>query len=153
MRIPAVLCVAIAILLTALTTRELGGGGWAQGLSAWGFGFAGLPLVAGHVLLTATVDLAVWAGVILCVVRALLRAEPRWWLAAGALVGLGLFNKNLIVLLLIGLAGGLLASGPRSAFRSGWLWVGAALAVVLASPNLVYQATHDWPQITMAGAL
>jgi hypothetical protein len=42
---------------------------------------------------------------------------------------------------------------PRSAFRSGWLWVGAALAVVLASPNLVYQATHDWPQITMAGAL
>jgi 4-amino-4-deoxy-L-arabinose transferase-like glycosyltransferase len=95
----------------------------------------------------------VWAGVLLFAVRALLRGQERAWLAAGALVGVGLLNKHLVVLLLIGLAVGLLAVGPRRVFRSPWLWGGVGLALVLASPNLVYQATHDWPQITMAGAL
>ncbi|MFC0865573.1 glycosyltransferase family 39 protein [Sphaerimonospora cavernae] len=153
MRVPAVACVAVAVLLTALTARELGGGPLAQGLAAWGFGFGGFPLVTGHVLLTATVDLAVWAAVILFVVRALLRGEPRWWLAVGAVAGLSMFNKLLIVLPLLGLAVGLLAVGPRRLLRSPWLWGGVALALVLGSPNLVYQATHGWPQISMAGAI
>jgi 4-amino-4-deoxy-L-arabinose transferase-like glycosyltransferase len=91
--------------------------------------------------------------VILCVTRALCRAEPRWWLAAGAVVGLGLYNKHLVVLLLLGLAAGLLLVGPRHELRSGWLWAGVALALVIGSPNLVYQATHDWPQLEMAAAL
>jgi hypothetical protein len=153
LRVPALACAAAAVLITALTTRELGGGRTAQALSAFGFAFAPLTLVAGHVLLTASLDLVVWAAVILFAARALLRAEPRWWLAAGAVVGIGLYNKQLVVLLLISLAGGLLAVGPRRVLRSPWLWAGVALAVVLASPNLVYQATHDWPQLTMAGMI
>ncbi len=90
MRFPAALCVAAAIVLTALPTRELGGGRWAQALCAWGYAFAGVPLVFGHIMLTATVDLPVWAATILFVLRALRRGQPRWWLAAGAVVGLAL---------------------------------------------------------------
>jgi len=71
----------------------------------------------------------------------------------GGLVGLSLFNKHLIVLLLVGLGVGLLAAGPRAVFRSPWLWAGVGVALLLAAPNLVYQATHDWPQFTMARAL
>jgi hypothetical protein len=153
MRIPATLCVAAAILLTALTTRELGGGRGAQGLCAWGYAFATVPLVFGHILLTATVDLAIWAAVILLVVRALLRDARPWWLAVGVLVGLALYNKYLILLLLLGLAIGLITVGPRRVLRSGWLWAGGALALLIGSPNLVYQAMNDWPQITMAGAM
>jgi hypothetical protein len=54
-----------------------------------------LTLVAGHLMSTASVDLVVWLLVILFVVRALLRGQPRWWLAAGLVVGLGLYNKAL----------------------------------------------------------
>ena len=152
-RLPASLCVAGAIVLVALTTRELGGGRAAQAISAWGYAFAAFPMVAGHILLTATVDLAVWAAVILFVVRALLRDTPRWWLLAGAVVGLSFYNKLLVVLLLIGLAVGLLAVGPRSVLRSPWLWAGVAVAVIVGSPNLIYQATHGWPQLQMAGVI
>src|SRR5690349_1750819 len=60
MRVPAVLAVAVATVIVALTTRELGGGALAQGLSAWGYVFGGLPLVMGHVMVTATVDFALW---------------------------------------------------------------------------------------------
>jgi hypothetical protein len=44
----------------------------------------GDPLLMGHVLITASLDLVVWPLVCLFVIRALMRAEPRWWLAAGA---------------------------------------------------------------------
>jgi hypothetical protein len=153
MRIPAVLAVALATVIVALTTRELGGGALAQGLSAWAYVFCGLPLVMGHVMITATVDFALWAAVLLFVARALLRDEPRWWLAAGAVVGISMYNKLLIGMLVLGLAAGLLIVGPRSVLREKLLWAGAGLAVLIGLPNLIYQATHDFPQLSMAGAL
>ena len=153
LRLPAIASLLGAVLLAVLVTRELGGGRGAQALCAWGLGFSALPLTFGHTLLTASVDLVVWTAVLLFATRALLRGEPRWWLAVGAVVGLGLANKHLVVLLLLGLAGGLLAVGPRDLFRSRWLWAGVAVALVLALPTFVYQATHGWPQLTMAQAL
>jgi hypothetical protein len=149
LRLPAVLAIAGAIVLTALITRELGGGTTAQTLAAWGFGFAGFPLSTGHTFVTATVDLVFWSGVLLLVTRALLR-DPRWWLAAGALTGVALYNKLLIVLMLIALGIGLAIAGPRRLFASRWLWGGVALALLIGAPNFVYQVTHDFPQLTMA---
>jgi hypothetical protein len=152
LRLPALVCVLVTIFLLALIGQELGGGRAAQIFAALG-GAATFPLIAGHVLVTSTVDLVVWSAVILCVLRALLRDQPRWWLAAGVLVGLGLYNKYLIVLLLLGLAGGLLIAGPRRVLRSRYLWAGVLIALVIGFPNLVYQVTHDWPQLKMAQAL
>jgi hypothetical protein len=56
-------------------------------------------------------------------------------------------------LLLAALAAGLLLVGPRRVLLSRWLWAGAALALVIGSPNLIYQVTHDFPQLKMAQAL
>jgi 4-amino-4-deoxy-L-arabinose transferase-like glycosyltransferase len=152
-RIPAVMFIAAAILLAAAVTRELGGDGIGQTVSAWAFGFAALPLTTGHLLVTSTVDFALWTAVLWCVARAMLREQSRMWLIAGALVGVSLYNKLLIVVLLLGLAIGFAVAGPRGVFRERYLWAGIALALVIGSPNLIYQATHDFPQVTMAGAL
>jgi len=151
-RIPALLCVLGVALLAALIAREVGGGALAQGLAAAGT-VSTFPLLAGHLLVTATLDLVVWAGVTLLVMRALLRDQPRWWLPAGALVGVALYNKHLVVLLLLGLAAGLLLVGPRRVLLSPWLWAGVGLAVLIGLPNLVYQIVNDFPQLDMAAAL
>jgi 4-amino-4-deoxy-L-arabinose transferase-like glycosyltransferase len=152
-RVPALLCVGLGIVLMALIARELGGGRLSQTLTAWGFAFAAVPMLTGHYMVTATVDNVVWAAALLFITRALMRDQPRWWLAAGAVVGVSFYNKLLIILLLISLAIGLAIVGPRKVFRSGWLWAGIALALVIGSPNLIYQATHHFPQLTMAGAI
>lgn len=152
-RVPAVLLFGAGVVLAALTTRELGGGRLAQGLVAWACAFAVLPLLSGHLLLTASLDLVLWAAVLLCAARALLRPDPRWWLAVGALVGLATYNKLLIAMLVLSLVAGLLAVGPRSVLRSRHLWVGVGIAALVSVPNLVFQITHDFPQLTMAAAL
>lgn len=152
-RIPATLCAVLSVLVVVLITRELGGGRTAQALCAWSYAFAATPLLMGHVLLTTSVDLVVWPLVCLFVIRVVRREQPRWWLAVGVTVGLSTYNKLLLTLLLVALAAGLLVAGPRRVLWTGWLALAAAVALVIASPNLLYQATHSWPQLTMSRAL
>jgi len=64
LRVPAILFAVATVMLVALLCRELGGHRLAQVLAA--FGGAGVfPLIAGHVFLTATPDLAIWVLVVL----------------------------------------------------------------------------------------
>ena len=153
LRLPSILCMVAVLWIGVLITREFGGGKAAQALCVWGLAFAGVALAFGHQLSTNTVDLVVWAAALLFAVKALLRDRPQWWLAVGAVTGIGLCNKHLIVLLLISIGAALLAVGPRRVLLSKWLWAGVAVALVIGSPNLVYQAVHGWPQLEMASAI
>ena len=62
--------------------------------------------------------------------------------------GAATWNKLLLAGLVVALVAGLLAVGPR---RLPWRWLlaGAVAGLVIASPNLVYQATNGWPQLAM----
>ena len=152
MRLPETVFAVVTVLLVASVTRELGGGRFAQGLAAWGFAFAAFPLSFGHTLFTSGLDVLAWVAASLCVVRAVLREQPGWWLGFGAVVGLATANKLLIALLVVSLAVGLAAVGPR---RLPWRWVlgGLAVAAVLATPALLYQVTNGFPQVAMGRRL
>lgn len=152
-RIAATLATMTAVVVIALLTRELGGGRGAQSLAAWSFAFAGYPMVLGHTLLTATVDMPVWPAVLLFVVRAIKRDDARWWLAAGAVAGISLYNKLLVAVLLVALVVGVLAVGRRRLLLSPWVWAGAALGFVLGLPNLIYQVANGFPELSMGRAL
>lgn len=152
-RIPATLCAVVCLVLTALLTRELGGGAKAQAWTAWGMATTSAVMVFGHVLLTSSLDLVAWPLVCLCVLRAELREQPRWWLVGGAVAGLATYNKLLIAVLLAGIVVGLALVGPRDRLVSRWVWAGAGLAFLVGLPNVLYQVTHGWPQIAMGRAL
>jgi hypothetical protein len=68
-------------------------------------------------------------------------------------VGVGLLAKNLPLLFVLALAGAILLSGPRDVLRRPALWIAAVVAAAIWAPNLWWQATHDWPQLTMADAI
>ncbi|TQS27606.1 glycosyltransferase family 39 protein [Microbispora sp. KK1-11] len=153
LRIVPALCAGALVVLVALAARELGGGRAAQILAAAGTATSVLPLLAGHSLLTLTPDLVLWSAVTLCLLRVLLRGDGRYWLWTGVLCGIAAYNRDLIVVLLGGVGLGVLVAGPREVLRDRRLWAGALLALAIASPNLLYQATHDWPQFQMADAL
>lgn len=152
LRVPFALLTGVAAVLAALLAREAGGGRAAQVLAALGVA-GGYPISTGHAALTNTPDLVTWLAVLLFVLRLLLRNEPRYWLAVGAVVGVGLYNKHLVVLLLLVVGVGLLAVGPRRVLLSGWLAAGIGLALLIGLPNLVYQVAHGFPQLAMARTL
>jgi 4-amino-4-deoxy-L-arabinose transferase-like glycosyltransferase len=152
-RIPATLSAAACVLITALVARELGGAAKAQAWTAWGIAGTSAVILFGHVLLTSAPDLVAWGLVSLCVLRAELRDEPRWWLVAGAVAGVATYNKLLVVVLLAGIAVGLALVGPRRRLASPYVWGAAGITLVIGLPNVIYQLTHDLPQLRMGRAL
>ncbi len=143
-----------AIVVAAARFAALfGAGRFGRVLAALMTACAPVFLGAVHLGNTTPLDLLAWTAVLLCVCTALLRHRPRWWLGAGAAAGIGLENDNLVVMLVIGIALGILVTEHRPVLRTRWPWLGAGIAAVLWSPNVIWQATHGWPQLAMASAL
>src|SRR4029079_9252553 len=42
-----------------------------------------------------------------------------------------------------GIVGGMVLTGARRFFRSKWLWIGAALVLLICLPNIIWQLRHD----------
>jgi len=141
------------VLLAARQAATFGAGRAGRVLAALCMAGAPVLLGAAHIGNTTPPALLAWALVVLCTSTAIARARPRWWLGAGIAAGLGLEINNLMALLLLALAVGLLATGRFDLVRTGWPWLAAAIAAVIWAPNVVWQATHDWPQLTMASSL
>src|SRR5262252_9630987 len=150
--IPA-LASGAAIVMAARLAALFGAGRFGRVLAALATACAPIVIGATHIGNTTPLELLAWAAVLLCVTTALLRHRPRWWLGAGAAAGAGLENNNLMVLLLAGLALGILVSEHRPVLRTTWPWLGAGIAAVIWLPNIIWQATHGWPQLAMASAL
>lgn len=106
--------------------------------------FQVVPVLAGAGLLaTPDAPLLLWWATALRFAWQALHGRPGRWLAAGAVIGLGLLSKIPMVLLPVGLG---LYVAVRSA-RSLRLWQiygGFALAVAIFSPVLIWNARHDW---------
>lgn len=138
------------VLVTVLLTRELGGGRFPQTLAALCTAFSPLVLVSGHLSGPTVYDLLAWAVVSLLVVRILRTGNERLWLAVGVVIGVALLDKETILLLVGGLVLGFLLTGQAAALRTPWLWAGAAIALLIWSPNLVWEAANRWPTIEMS---
>lgn len=122
-RIPATLAAAVSVVVLGMITRRLGGGRGAQSLAAYGYAFATVPLMLGHLLLTWTVDLPLLLLFVLAVLRAI--DDPSASLGAGVVAGLTASNRLLIVVVAAGLLLGIAGLGPRRVFATRWPWRGA----------------------------
>jgi hypothetical protein len=143
-----------AVVIAAARFAALfGAGRLGRVLAALAMACAPVLLGSDHVDNTTSLSLLAWTVALLCVTTALLRDRPRWWLGAGVAAGIGLETNSLMLLLLVGIGLGVLLSRQAGALRTRWPWLGAAIAAVIWVPNLIWQATHGWPQLAMASAL
>jgi 4-amino-4-deoxy-L-arabinose transferase-like glycosyltransferase len=146
LRVPSLLTVCLVVVLAAMTARLLGGEGRAQVLAALTTATSVVVITVGHRLSTQTFDIAAWAALALVVGHALRDDRPRLWLVAGLIAGVGLNAKHDVAVCLLGLFVGLcLTRSARHHLRSPWPWAGGLLALLLWLPNLLWQASHNWP--------
>jgi 4-amino-4-deoxy-L-arabinose transferase-like glycosyltransferase len=153
LRMPSAVAAGVTVLLTALLARDLGGSRRARWIAAACAAVASIVLVTGHLLSTSTFDLPAWTAVTWLAVRAVRTGEDRLWLAAGAVLGVGLLNKPLPAFLAVGLLAGVVLAGPRRLLRNPYVWSGAVIALVLWSPWIIWQAHHGWPQLDVSRSI
>jgi dolichyl-phosphate-mannose-protein mannosyltransferase len=133
---------AAAVMLTGLMARELGGRRAAQLVAA----AAAVPfcLVGGSLMQYVSFDYLFWVLSAYFVLRLLKDDDPRWWIAIGSAIGLGMMAKYSMVFLVAGLVAGVLLSDARRYLRSKWLWYGVAASLLIFLPNLMWQAQHGF---------
>jgi hypothetical protein len=148
-RLLPVLAGAAVVYATGRIAAELGGGLFAQFLAAIAILFAPAYLAFDSFLSMNAFEPLFWLCCAWIAIRIVKGASPRLWLLFGAVAGLGLENKHSILVFGFALAAGLLLSGQARLFRSKWIWIGAALALGIFLPNLLWQARNGWPQIAV----
>ena len=148
-RVLPALEVAMVVVVTALIARDLGGSRRAQLLAAVTAALSGY-LAAGHLDDTAELDLLAWAVVVWLLVRLLDGGDRRLWIVLGVVTGVGLENKDTLFFLGAGLAVGLLLARRWDVVRSPFAWAAIAIALLIALPNLIWEALNGFPQLALA---
>jgi hypothetical protein len=140
----AAVAVSAAMLLAGLITRELGGGRREQVLTAAAVAISPVSLAQGAVFQYVSFDYLWGVSLTYFLVRLSSSADPRWWLAIGAMLGLGMETRYTMGFLALGIVGGVLLTRDRRYLSSAWLWAGAGISLLLFLPNLFWQAQHHF---------
>jgi hypothetical protein len=141
------------VVIGGLTAREFGGGRRAQLLAAVGTATMPVLLASAHIANTTSYDILAWAGLALIVARIGRTGDTRWWLAAGAVAGLGAEDNHLAGIFAIALVISTLLSGGYRLLANRWFAGGAVIALAFLVPDLWWQAQHGWATIAMTHAL
>jgi 4-amino-4-deoxy-L-arabinose transferase-like glycosyltransferase len=149
----AVLAEGLVMLLTGLMIRDLGGGRWAQVLGVVAVATTPISIIQGGLFQYETLDYFWWVLLAFTVIRLLKTENPRWWLAIGAVIGLGMMTKYTIAFSVAGLIVGILATNNRHYLKTRWLWGGALIALVLWLPNLIWEFQNHWITLSFLASI
>ena len=147
LRLFPILALTAALLLTGWMAQRLGGGRFAQGLSGLSFLIAPIYLRFGTFLNIPSFEVLYWCLLAFLLIVLLREDRPTLWVWIGLVLGLGLLNKHSMLLFAFALSLGLLLTPARRHLRTPWPWVGGAIALVIFSPNLIWQIQNGFPTL------
>jgi MFS family permease len=143
---------AVVVLAGALA-RRFGGRAWAQLVAAVAVAIAPIALSASSVFQYVSFDALFFVLMAYFLVRLQDSGDGRFWLAIGAALGLGAETKYAVVFYAAGLVAAILATPLRRQIATRWPWLGAGVALLIALPNLVWQASHDFISLDFLRAI
>jgi len=143
-RLFSAIAVSAIMVLTGLMARQLGGRRHLQLLAAIGAGISPVSLSQGAVFQYVAFDYLWGVAVTYLLIRLLKSENPRWWVAIGGILGIGMETRYTMGFLALGVAGAVLLTPARRFLRSGWLWLGVGISILVFLPNLVWQAQHHF---------
>jgi hypothetical protein len=137
------------VLLTGAIVRELGGKRFAQGLAALTVAVAPAYLLVGSYLSMNSVEPLLWMGCALVLIRIVRTGNTRLWLMFGFLAGIGLENKDTMLLFGFAVVVGVLLTAERRLMANGWFLLGGLVAFLIFLPNLVWMIQHNFPHLEL----
>lgn len=137
---------ALTVTLTGLLTQALGGTRRAAALAMFSVLTVPVFIATQSFLSMNAWEPVFWMGMALATVRLLTAPEAtRWWLLLGASAGLALENKASAIFFVAALVLSLGLTPARSLLRQRGFLLACGLCILLALPNLWWQAAHGWP--------
>jgi len=149
LRLVPALFAAGGVYVTCLLVVEFGGGLFAQLIAALVFFFTPVLCSFGMKVGTDETGLLFWPLIALLLVRITRGADPRFWLLIGFLAGLSIESKYSVLFFLVALVIGVLITNERRILLSRWAAAGAAIALLVALPNFLWQWNNGFPMLEL----
>ncbi len=148
MRVFPALAGSFTMLFAALTARKMGGGKFAQVLTALAVMLAPMYTAIFSTFIYDAFD-QLMSAIVIFMAAKILHGEdsPKTWVLFGLLIGIGIMVKITIGFLVLSLVFGLLLTRARRYFKSKWLWRSAAIAFACFVPYIIWQCIHGFPII------
>jgi hypothetical protein len=143
-RVFSAIAVSLVMVLAGLIAKELGGKRHIQLLAAVAAGISPISLIEGAVFQYVSFDYLWGVTVTYLLIRLLKSEDPRWWVPIGAILGIGMETRYTMGFLALGVVGAVLLTRARRFLRSGWLWLGVAISILVFLPNLIWQMQHHF---------
>jgi hypothetical protein len=134
----------ITIALVWKLTGYLRGGLFAQVLAASGLIFSAL-LRLNILYQPNSADVLFWTACFYHLVRYFQTEKNKYLYFTGICLGLGMLNKYNIIFCIAGLIPALLVTRQRNIFLKKELYLAAGIALLIFSPNLIWQIQNNFP--------
>jgi hypothetical protein len=146
-RIFSYLAGSAIVFLSGLIAREMNGGKFAQIFTAFLVIFSGTILGVSGYFSMNSFDILLSVLMFYFLIKLVNTNNSKLWLVIGLLFGLGLENKLTFLFLGLGLAVGLILTRYRNHLKTKELWIGAAAALIIFLPNIIWQFTNHFPTV------
>lgn len=140
---------AAAVFVAIALTAELGGGAFARVLTAIVVALSPVLVSFGGKVGTDEGLPFLWTLAAYAVLRVVRGADPRWWLVAGAALGIALEMKYSTLFFGIALVVAVLIVPERRIVASRWFAAALALCAVIGLPSIVWQIAHGLPMLEL----
>lgn len=144
---------AASVIIIALMVRQLGGRAFAVFSACLAFILSPAFLHTGNLFMPVPFDQLFWLLVAYFSLKLVQTGNEKYWLALGAICGIAFLNKYSILFFAFSIFLALLLSEYRRVLLSKYFAGGLILALIIVSPNLVWQVQHHFPVITHMGEL
>lgn len=138
---------ALTVLVAGMLARDMGARRRGQSIAALCVLTAPVYLSLHHVLTMNAFEPLAWTLFAWLVLRAAASGSLRTWVWAGIVAGLGLQMKHSMAFMGAALVAGLVLSSARLVLRERGVWICAALAGLIALPNVIWEVQYGWPTL------
>ncbi|UCG91813.1 MAG: glycosyltransferase family 39 protein [candidate division WOR-3 bacterium] len=147
LRAVSALAGALSILLASRITKKLGGGRFAQTITALAMVAApGFWAIFSFYSMNA-LDIVIIALATIVLIEIMMGGPAQLWLVFGVIAGLGLQNKLTMLVFAFALLVGLVVTRRRFIMTSIWPFAGGVIAGLIFLPNIIWQVVHGWPTL------
>ncbi len=140
---------AVKVFLTALLVKEFGGKRFAAFLACLCVLCAPVYLAIDDFLSMNSLEPVLWTLCAYFAVLAIKRENSRYWLLFGLCAGLGLMTKHSMLFFGLSFVAGLLITYPRKVFLDKYFWLGGAIALLIFTPNIIWQFQNNFATLEL----
>lgn len=142
------LSASASVIVIALMVRELGGRNLAVFIGCIAFILSPAFLHTCNLFMPVPFDQFYWLLLAFLTLKLVNTGNPQYWIGLGLVCGIAFLNKYSILFFAGSIFMALLLSEHRRALFNKYFVYGCLVALVIVSPNLLWQVQHHFPVIT-----